>query len=273
MESRKLSTRRSYNIGITWLNWLRWHLEWKDFSNAGIVELVSLLVGFLVRRNVSLGTLKVYMHGVRAHYLDDSMGAFNPCDAYRVQMCLRGAARILKDIPRQKLAWMVEFFPAILAAISKDFADVRDWAAFTVGFFGLFRKSELLAIKWRHIVEIPNGVKILVPISKTDPNSRGMWVFLSARVDMLCLVKAIRGLLSFWTSPEKADDHFVFLTARDTCVSKALSASAFVKRIKKWTKFLGLDPKEYSGHSLRRGGATALLRARASPEEVQIQGR
>lgn len=273
-EARKSTTRKTYSAGVNLFFDLKDQLNWTKDDEEGLVELTSIFVGFLVKKRAALGTVKVYLHGIRAHYLDSTMGTFNPCDSYRIQMCVRGAARILKDIPSPKLAFLIEFLLAIKIKMSGDFIDSRDWAALTTGFFGLLRKAELLAIRWRDIRKITDGAKIFIPESKTDPNSKGVFVHVASRTDPLCPVSALVNLASFLNPDSRADNIFVFATTRNKSpANQPLSHNAFVKRIKKWIAAIGLDPKEYSGHSLRRGGATALIRAGVSPELVQLQGR
>jgi hypothetical protein len=62
-------------------------------------------------------------------------------------------------------------------------------------------------------------------------------------------------------------------TKRKEIKPTLLSPSVFIKHLKYWIGCIGLDPKEYSEHSLRRGGATALLCAGIDPLWVQLQGR
>lgn len=254
-------------------NKLRAAVNWEKDDDEGIVELTSIFISFLVERRAALGTVKVYLHGIRAHFLDNTMGRFNPCESYRVQMCLRGAARILKDIPNPKLAFLIEFLLAIRVRMSESYIDRRDWAAFTTGFFALLRKAELLALRWRDVKKIDKGAKIFVSISKTDPNSKGMFVHVASRSDVLCPVAALISLASI-AEASIDEDAFIFTaTNRKSPTNQPLSHAAFVKRIKKWVAEIGLDPRDFSGHSLRRGGATALIRAGVTPELVQLQGR
>lgn len=42
--------------------------------------------------------------------------------------------------------------------------------------------------------------------------------------------------------------------------------------LKSLVALIGLDPKAYSSHSFRRGGATSAFRAQVPPELIQLQG-
>lgn len=49
----------------------------------------------------------------------------------------------------------------------------RNNALLQVGFFGAFRRSELVNIQREHITFLPEGMDILIPRSKTDPTGEG----------------------------------------------------------------------------------------------------
>ena len=74
---------------------------------------------------------------------------------------------------------------------------MSDEALFVVGWSGMFRSAELVAIKWEHIHFCPQGgVIVFVPQSKTDPGE-GAWVFLSRGQDHnlgVCPVRALKQL-------------------------------------------------------------------------------
>ena len=117
-------------------------------------------------------------------------------------------------------------------------------------------------------------MKIFIPVSKTDPNGKGVFVHIADRADAFCPRHALIQLaLALPTGSVEGDNPLFASTRGKGAKSSPLTNGAFVKRLKKWIEAIGLDSKDYSGHSLRRGGATALLHAGVDPELVQIQGR
>jgi integrase len=54
-----------------------------------------------------------------------------------------------------------------------DFASFRNNVLLQMGFFGSFRRSELVGIQMDHITFVPEGMEILIPRSKTDPIGEG----------------------------------------------------------------------------------------------------
>jgi len=53
---------------------------------------------------------------------------------------------------------------------------------------------------------------------------------------------------------------------------RSLSYSSFTKHLKDLLRFAGFNPDDYSGHSLRRGGATYANSLGISHELIQLQG-
>ena len=49
----------------------------------------------------------------------------------------------------------------------------RNNALLQIGFFGAFRRSELVAIQYEQISFVSGGVEVLIPRSKTDQDAKG----------------------------------------------------------------------------------------------------
>ena len=119
------------------------------------------------------------------------------------------------------------------------------------------RKRGMLALKWKDISTVEGGIKVFVAISKTDKDKKGVWVHMASCSDELCPKKAILNLVLQTPKELLHRDQFVFAaTSKDSSSNTALKHSTFSACIKKWIEFLELDPVDYSGHSLCRGGAT-----------------
>ena len=69
---------------------------------------------------------------------------------------------------------------------------LRDSAVLQVGFFGAFRRSELVSIKTEHLQWHEKGVEILIPSSKTDQSREGQYCVLPLGNEMLCPIRAIK---------------------------------------------------------------------------------
>lgn len=74
---------------------------------------------------------------------------------------------------------------------SNRLIDARNLTLLEVGYFGAFRRSELVNIKWEHITLSDQGMEILIPKSKTDQMGEGQHCAIPYVSDELCAVKAL----------------------------------------------------------------------------------
>lgn len=89
---------------------------------------------------------------------------------------------------------------------TKRLIDIRNLALLQVGYFGAFRRSELVNIKWEHITFSDQGMEILIPKSKTDQTGESQHCAIPYGNDDLCAVKA----LLHWQELSDLKDGFVF---------------------------------------------------------------
>lgn len=149
---------------------------------------------------------------------------------------------------------------------------LRDNALFQIGFFGAFRRSELVAIQYPHLNFVSQGVEILIPRSKTDPEGMGELCSIPYGHLPLCPVSALKR----WLERSAIVKGSIFCGVRhNKCdLRKGLSPATINRIIKRraveceWPNAL-----EYSGHSLRRGFATAASLNGASLGAIMRQGR
>ena len=95
---------------------------------------------------------------------------------------------------------------AVKLSQSNRLIHLRDNALIQIGFFGAFRRSELVAIQYQHITWHKEGLEILIPRSKTDTLGEGQVCALPSGKGLLCPVKSLKRYL------KAADIHedFVF---------------------------------------------------------------
>lgn len=150
---------------------------------------------------------------------------------------------------------------------------VRDKTLILTGFWGAFRRSEVVGLQWRQLTFCPDGVDILLERSKTDRKRRGRVVSIAycahnpdiCAVRTLLLWKELLGNLSEWVFPS------VNLHAHSPVQCKPLSGRDVARIIKAMCERAGLASEHYSGHSLRRGLATQASRSGASVRSIQNQ--
>lgn len=140
-----------------------------------------------------------------------------------------------------------------------------------LGYFGGFRRSELVRVEVEHITWDAKGIAVTLPRSKTDQNGEGIVKAIPYSSGPCCPASALRVWL-------------------DTA---AISTGPVFRSINKWGQLsdTGLNPAsvnailaeaagraglsyvpELSSHSLRRGMATSASRAGASFRDIKRQG-
>ncbi len=133
--------------------------------------------------------------------------------------------------------------------------DIRNNALLQLGFFGAFRRSELVSIQWEHIRFVPEGIEILIPRSKTDQSGEGQVCAIPYGNELLCPVKALKD----WQDYSGLETSFIFrkLTKSERLQIDAIKPNQVNQIIKDVARACKLpDAESYSNYSLRRGFAT-----------------
>ena len=129
-----------------------------------------------------------------------------------------------------------------------------------IGFAGALRRSELAAIRVEDIEHTADGIRLLIPRSKTDQDGAGPTLGMP-RGCRICPVEA----LATWMKAAGIVEGPVFRPVKlgGTVVDAAMSGDA-VGRVKRYAVRCGLDRATFSGHSLRAGFITSAAEAGAS---------
>lgn len=164
------------------------------------------------------------------------------------------------------------------------------WGSLLLGYFFLLRRSEYLELDgvfYPHVLKLGDlqlfdenenpcaaGDAVMVGIllrgAKNDQYGREerRYQFKSGD-EVLCPVLATRWI-------HMAAKHFgtrLDQPATSMGATKGLAVSIVVACLKSVALALGLDPRNYSSHSLRVGGATSLLNQHCSPLIIKLLGR
>lgn len=151
-------------------------------------------------------------------------------------------------------------------------AATRDNALLQIGFFAALRRSELVAIKVEHLHWDEEGIEILIPSSKTDPEHQGQYCVIPYGEGTLCPIQALKK----WLSLSNITTGYIFrrLYRFGRLDDKPLSAHSVNHIIKQCAADAGIqDAQTFSGHSLRRGLATSAARVGTPVHVIMRQGR
>ena len=145
-------------------------------------------------------------------------------------------------------------------------ANEKMWSAMTLAHFGCMRTAEFVAVS-DHSFDLEsqlcerdisffksetgeNGMRVYLKRSKTDPTGKGLAVYIGCTGTRVCAVSAMHTYLALSTADCRNEPLFRW----DDRLY--LTRAAFVNCTKDFINALGLDSREYSGHSYRAGGAT-----------------
>ncbi|NEV64681.1 tyrosine-type recombinase/integrase [Thiorhodococcus minor] len=179
-----------------------------------------------------------------------------------VRGTVRGIARTLGSAPEQKAPALAEQLRAMVDELDCSRPQgLRDRALLTLGFAGAFRRSELVALRVEDLEETPKGLRVHVRQSKTDAEGHGQVVPV-VRGDVYCPVRAVQG----WLRAAGISEGWVFrrMYRGDRVGEQALTAHSVAAIVKRCALAVGLDPDQYSGHSLRSGFMTSAALSKAS---------
>ena len=154
------------------------------------------------------------------------------------------------------------------------------WAALTMAVHGMLRCGEftvdkeseparLLQSDLEYKVSNQEYYRIFLRKSKTDPYGNGVWVTLYATGGRTCPYQAMSRYISQLPQHQSHPNMPLLVSTN----GKPLLKSLLVGRMKSMLGNVGEDSDLYTGHSLRKGGATSLMLAGVSTEIIQVRGR
>jgi len=219
-----------------------------------------------------------YLSAVRLLHLE--AGFSNPLSTYYISTLQKGVRRLLGDSTSPKLPITPHILLSIRSLLSFNTTfHVAFWAASLVAFFSFFRKSNLL----------PDAIHLYNPdrhLSRYNLHFSSTGVIINVTWSKTIQYKdrVLNIPLPFIPSSKMCPSTALWLSARQgdpTLGSpfqffdgkwRMLTYPAFCTFLRSCLDALGLESKNYSGHSFRRGGATFALESGVSPDLVQTQG-
>jgi integrase len=157
----------------------------------------------------------------------------------------------------------------MLEAMGSRLKDVRDRALLLLGFAGGFRRSELIGLNCDDMVPVRQGLEVSLRRTKTDQNGAGRKIGIPYGRGRWCPVVALEQWLSACGVTEGA--LFRPIDRHQRIGIKRLSDEAVCLVVRERVRAAGIDPKGYSGHSLRAGLATSAAQAGVSSWKIRQQ--
>jgi integrase len=268
--------------------------------------LAAYLTHLAVDRDLKATTVDAHLTAIRAVHRGTGAAVPDGLAARKVIVAAqrREAARAGRYGPRRAVPVLAGDLPAVVAASAAETAaGRRDRAVILLGFSLLARRSELAALSISDIEHIPGeGLAVTIRASKTDQSARGVVRRIHyASAEAVCPVRAVLAWLAYLagrgitTGPlftrvdrwgnlgagaggryRAEQDGRLRPQAIGDIIAAACHAAGLTLEAQETppgTTRPPLRDRRYSGHSLRRGGATAMLKAGAQPLNVSRHGR
>jgi len=177
----------------------------------------------------------------------------NPTKSELVRSTMRGIKRTHGTSPSQVSPLTKERLIKMIETCEDSRKGIRDRALLLIGFASALRRSELIALDYRHIEFVPEGLILTVERSKTDQKGEGRRIGIPYAKGEHCPVKSLSAYLDF---KEIADGPLLCSLSVDGTGNDRLTGNGIAYIIKQRSKAAGFDPTMFSGHSLRAGFAT-----------------
>jgi len=213
----------------------------------------------LRRRLVSIGVI----HKLKGHYLDTK----HPI----IIENLMGISRKKGNYQKGKKPILINQLKAIINAIEikkiEKIKKARDKAIILVGFGGGFRRAELVNLDYEDLEFVTEGVKITIRKSKTDQFGEGMKKGLPY-FDNKNYCPVLH--LEEWIKLSKINSGPLFRKFNKgfSLNKNRLTDQTIALIIKSYLTDAGIENKNYSGHSLRSGFATASAESGADERSI-----
>ncbi len=257
------NTRRTYQSAI------RHFTDWGGLLPCDEAMIIRYLMDFAATLNPR--TLALRLTALSQWHIQQG---FADCTTTAtVRKTLAGIIRLHGTPKKKAKALPVEDLQAIVRCIAQNqsLKAIRDNALLQLGFFGGFRRSELVRLTVNDLVWASQGLTITLVRSKTDQQGQGITKAIPYGKGLCCPVTALRR----WLAAADITDGAVFraINQWEQVSSKALHASSVNTVLSYWAQQAKLlYVPALSSHSLRRGMATSAYRAGADIRQIKKQG-
>ena len=181
----------------------------------------------------------------------------NPARSEHIRDLLRSAQRIESKagrVPKKSLPITQEILKKLLKSIRPyTLIGKRNRAILVFGFYtGGRRRSEIATAEYRFLTEYQGGYKYLLHRSKTDQAGKGSTKRLS---------RQRAAPMRTWLKASGIKDGYLFRRIfNDKASERPISGDLVNSIVKDHIEAIGLNPKRYSAHGLRRGFVTTCAR-------------
>ena len=232
-------------------------------------KIVSLYLTHLSTKDIKMSTIKRRLvsigviHKLKGYYLDTK----HPSIIENIM----GIKRRKGSSQKAKKPLLINNLKKIINVIDEQKIDkikkLRDRSIIIIGFSGGFRRNEIVSLDVEDLDFVPEGLKIRIKRSKTDQFGEGSLKGLPYFDNKeYCPVRSIQE----WLNISKINSGALFrrFSKGSKLTEKRLTDQTVALLIKKYLELVGIDSKNYSGHSLRSGFATSAAESGAEERTI-----
>ena len=219
----------------------------------------EIKISTIKRRLVSIGVI----HKLKGHYLDTK----HPIIIENIM----GIKRRKGSIQKGKKPLLISSLKKVINVIDQhnkeEIKKFRDRSIILIGFSGGFRRNEIVSLDYDDLDFVTEGLKINLKRSKTDQfgegSVKGLPYFDNTQY---CPVLSLKN----WIKVSKISSGALFrrFSKGSKLSENRLTDQTVALLIKKYLNLAGMDNKDYSGHSLRSGFATAAAESGAEERSI-----
>jgi site-specific recombinase XerD len=234
-------------------------VEWRRVAcvSAAFPASAGEVAGYLAHcADAGLSVSAIQRRAAAVSHAHKQLGFEPPTSSDLVKSVLRGIRRTLGVAPNAKAAATADIVAKMVKRIPETLAGKRDRALILLGFAAALRRSELVALDVGSIERVHGGILARLGKSKTDQEGRGAEV----PVPQGFKLKTIEAL-DAWLCAADLREGPIFrrIGKGDRLTADRLTDQSVALIIKKWALRAKLDPRLFSGHSLRAGFVTSAL--------------
>lgn len=260
------STERAYRRG--WDDFGAWCAFRRVEPLPAHPAAVAMYLSFLADRGLSASSIGQRAAAIAHRHRKAGHDA--PTTNPVVQDALRGIRRTIGTAPNRKSAATADRIRAMLDACPGTMIGIRDRALLALGFAGAFRRSELAALQVSDLEEVADGFRVTIRRSKTDQTGEGAEIVVPRGLR----IQPVRHVQT-WIQAAGIESGYLFRTVHrgGHVKPQSITPAIVALRVKLYAKRAGLDPQEFSGHSLRAGFVTSAAESGASILKIQETSR
>lgn len=263
-DSLSENTKRAYRI--QWDQFSAWCLVRGIEPLPSTPEIVCVFISWMADNGKKVATIARMLSSIsKAHRVS---GVFaNPVGTELVKDAFSGIKRKLGSDQARVDPLSVSDVKKMVDSFGVSIEGIRNKALILIGYFGGFRRSELVAVGRKDVKFSDEGVRIKIARSKTDQEGKGFFKSIpKAKDENYCPVLALQDWLN--VAP---DSKFLFCHIEGASgpvkVGKKLSDKMIARMLNRITFNLGIKGW-FAGHSLRAGFVTAAARAGKSNRAI-----